>query len=264
MSASSNTTLADLPPSSSGTRVMFRAARAMIFDPTSVEPVNPTLFTRGSVTRALPTAEPGPGRTEIASAGRPASTRISARRSTESGVYEAGLTTMVFPHAKAGAIFHVEMTSGKFHGVMRAHTPTGSRRVTSSPGSWIGTVSPKILFAAPPQYSSVSATIPISSRASRIGFPAFRASSRDRSSSRSRTNVEARSSTRPRTVADVLGQGPSSNARTATSTALRARLGHLRHGCAGPRLGHPECPALGGGPALAAQNQQLGGHRPLL
>jgi hypothetical protein len=89
----------------------------------------------------------------------------------------------------------------------------------------MGTVSPKILFAAPPQYSSVSATIPISSRASRIGFPAFRASSRDRSSSRSRTNVEARSSTRPLTVADVLGQGPSSNARRATSTARRASSG---------------------------------------
>src|SRR6266540_2801665 len=149
---------------------------------------------------------------------------------------------MVFPHARAGAIFHVEMTSGKFHDVIRAHTPTGSRRVTSSPGSWIGTVSPKILFAAPPQYSRVSATIPISSRASRIGFPTFRASSLARSSSRSRTNVEARSSTRPRTVAEGLG--------------------HLRHRGAGPRLDHPEGPALGGGPALAAQDQQLGGHRP--
>ena len=225
MSASANTTFADLPPSSSETRVMLRAASAMIADPISVEPVNPTLETRGSVTSALPTLDPGPGRTDIVPSGSPASARISASRSSESGVSDAGLTTIVFPHARAGAIFHVAITSGKFQGVISAHTPTGSRSVTSSPGSWTGTVSPKILFAAPPQYSSVFATIPISSRASPIGLPTFRASICASSSSRSRTRTEALSNTRPRSVAEVLGHGPSSNARTATSTARRASSG---------------------------------------
>ena len=225
MSASANTTFADLPPSSRETRVMFRAASAMIADPISVEPVNPTLETRGSVTSALPTLDPGPGRTDIVPSGSPASARISASRSSESGVSDAGLTTIVFPHASAGESFHVAITSGKFHGVISAHTPTGSRSVTSSPGSWTGTVSPKILLAAPPQYSSVFATIPISSRASPIGLPTFRASICASSSSRSRTRTEARSNTRPRSVAEVLGHGPSSNAWTATSTARRASSG---------------------------------------
>ncbi len=225
MSASANTTFADLPPSSSDTRVMFRAASAMIADPISVEPVNPTLDTLLSVTSAFPTLDPGPGRTDIVPSGNPASERISASRSNESGVSEAGFTTIAFPHARAGEIFHVAITRGKFHGVMSAQTPTGSRSVTSRPGSWTGTVSPKILLAAPPQYSRVSATIPISSRASRIGLPTFRASICASSSSRSLTSTEARSSTRPRSVADVLGHGPSSNARTATSTARRASSG---------------------------------------
>ena len=129
MSASANTTLADLPPSSSETRVMLRAASAMIADPISVEPVNPTLETRGSVT-ARCRRSPQTGRTDIVPSGSPASARISASRSSESGVSDAGLTTIVFPHASAGESFHVAITSGKFHGVISAQTPTGSRSVT--------------------------------------------------------------------------------------------------------------------------------------
>src|SRR6266545_4308334 len=114
----------------------------MIWAPIAVEPVNPTFDTRGSVTSAVPVVDPGPGRTLIVSGGSPASTSRSASMSTLSGVYVAGLTTMAFPHARAGPIFHEAITSGKFHGVISAHTPTGSRRVTSRPGSWTGTVSP--------------------------------------------------------------------------------------------------------------------------
>ena len=86
MSASANTRLADLPPSSRETRVIVSAHRCMIRDPTAVEPVNPTLETRGSETSAFPTVEPGPGSTLIVSGGRPASTSRSASLSTESGV----------------------------------------------------------------------------------------------------------------------------------------------------------------------------------
>jgi hypothetical protein len=85
-SASANTTLADFPPSSSETRVIVSAHRAMICDPTPVEPVNPTFATLGSDTRAFPTVEPGPGSTLIVSGGSPASTSRSASFSTDSGV----------------------------------------------------------------------------------------------------------------------------------------------------------------------------------
>ena len=51
----------------------------------------------------------------------------SATRSIDSGVSSAGLTTTVQPQANAGAIFHMPIISGKFHGTMAATTPTGSR-----------------------------------------------------------------------------------------------------------------------------------------
>jgi hypothetical protein len=35
------------------------------------------------------------------------------------------LSTTVFPHASAGAIFHDSMSSGKFHGMIWPATPTG-------------------------------------------------------------------------------------------------------------------------------------------
>ena len=41
------------------------------------------------------------------------------------GVSAAGLTTTVQPAARAGAILRVAIASGKFHGVMRKHGPTG-------------------------------------------------------------------------------------------------------------------------------------------
>ena len=224
MSASANTTFADLPPSSSDTRVMFRAASAMIADPISVEPVNPTLDTLLSVTSALPTLDPGPGRTDIVPSGNPAAVRISASRSNESGVSDAGFTTIAFPHARAGEIFHVAITRGKFHGVMSAQTPTGSRSVTSRPGSWTGTVSPKILLAAPP--STPGCRRRSRSRRARHGSACLRSGPRSARAPRAAPDQYRGSEQHaPRSVADVLGHGPSSNARTATSTARRASSG---------------------------------------
>ena len=49
----------------------------------------------------------------------------SANRSAVSGVVEAGLRTTVLPAARAGAIFHASMSSGKFHGMTCAATPSG-------------------------------------------------------------------------------------------------------------------------------------------
>src|SRR5579883_1243637 len=218
-SASANTTFAALPPSSRETRVILSAHRRMMCEPTSVEPVNETFPTWGCLTSASPVTEPGPGSTEITPGGSPASIKILANASTESGVSWAGFTTTVLPQARAGAIFHDAITSGKFQGVMRAHTPTGSRRVTSRPASCTGMVSPKILLAAPPQYSRTAATRPISSRASRMGLPALRASITAISSRRPRTMVEAFSSILPRAVALRRGHCPLSNALQATCTA---------------------------------------------
>ena len=58
---------------------------------------------------------------------------MSAKASALSGVWAAGLRIIVQPAASAGPILRVAMASGKFHGVMARHGPTGcfmvSRRV---------------------------------------------------------------------------------------------------------------------------------------
>ena len=42
------------------------------------------------------------------------------------GVCSAGFKTMQLPAASAGAIFHTAISSGKFHGMICATTPSGS------------------------------------------------------------------------------------------------------------------------------------------
>lgn len=44
----------------------------------------------------------------------------------EVGVCSAGFTTVQQPAAKAGAIFQVAISNGKFHGIIWATTPNGS------------------------------------------------------------------------------------------------------------------------------------------
>ena len=65
--------------------------------------------------------------------GSPASSRICASASIESGVCFAGLTTIVQPAATAGPILRVPIASGKFHGVISRHGPTGCFIVRSRP-----------------------------------------------------------------------------------------------------------------------------------
>jgi hypothetical protein len=57
-------------------------------------------------------------------AGTPACWQISANSSAVSEVNSAGLKTMVLPAASAGAIFHANISSGKFHGTIWPTTPT--------------------------------------------------------------------------------------------------------------------------------------------
>jgi len=66
-------------------------------------------------------------------AGSPACSRICASASIDSGVWCAGLTTIVQPAAIAGAILRVPIAVGKFHGVTNTHGPTGCRIVRIRP-----------------------------------------------------------------------------------------------------------------------------------
>ena len=59
--------------------------------------------------------------------GRPESSMTRAKASDVSGVCAAGLSTIVQPAATAGATLRVAIASGKFHGVISRHGPTGRR-----------------------------------------------------------------------------------------------------------------------------------------
>ena len=93
-SASANTTLADLPPSSSVTRLIVLAAASAIPRPTSVEPVNATFATSGCSTSRCPQTRPGPATTFTTPSGSPASSAIFSSSSAVSGVSSAGFSTM--------------------------------------------------------------------------------------------------------------------------------------------------------------------------
>ena len=86
--------------------------------------MNATLSTPGWVTSDIPTA-PGPGTMLTTPGGRSAWRQTSANSSAVSGVVDAGLRTTVLPAARAGAIFQASMSSGKFHGMIWAATPSG-------------------------------------------------------------------------------------------------------------------------------------------
>src|SRR5215469_179627 len=111
-SASSKTTCADLPPSSSSTPVMFAAAALATSAPIAVEPVNATLFTSGCAASALPTAGPNPVTTLNTPGGNPASSISAASSTAEAGEWSEGLATMVQPAASAGASFQHSSSSG--------------------------------------------------------------------------------------------------------------------------------------------------------
>ena len=100
--ASAHTIAGVALPSSSFTRLVW--ARSASFQPTPPEPVNVISFTRSSATISSPIAAAGPTTTLIQPGGRPASSSRFARKSAESGVADAGLSTTGQPAASAGAI----------------------------------------------------------------------------------------------------------------------------------------------------------------
>ena len=149
MSASANTTLGLLPPSSRLTFFTVPAAARMISCPVAVSPVNATLPIPGWAAIAAPTTGPGPVTTLSTPGGSPASSASSPSRIAVSGEYEAGFRTAVLPAASAGPTFHEAIMIGKFQGTMSPTTPIGSRSVKSSPGRVTGIVAPWIFVAAP-------------------------------------------------------------------------------------------------------------------
>lgn len=94
--------------------------------PVTVEPVNATLSTPGCALSAAPAVSPKPVTMLITPSGRSSSCTSSPRRSGDSAASSAGLSTMVQPVARTGAIFQMAELSGPFHGMMDATTPTGS------------------------------------------------------------------------------------------------------------------------------------------
>ena len=125
MSASSKTMLAPLPPSSSETGARWVEAEAMTALPVTDEPVKVTRSTRSSAVRVEPAGAPWPLSTLRTPGGKPASTARRPSRVTDAGVSSLGLMMHVLPQAIAGAIFHVAIISGKFHGEIAATTPAG-------------------------------------------------------------------------------------------------------------------------------------------
>ena len=127
-SASSSTISGLLPPSSSTTFLSSPPASAPTRRPTSVEPVNETASTFGSVTSASP-ASASPMTTWSRPSGRPASLNIAANIAPpQTGVCGSGFSTTALPSASAGATTRMPSTLGEFHGVIAATTPTGTRR----------------------------------------------------------------------------------------------------------------------------------------
>ncbi len=59
----------------------------------------------------------------------PAASASSPSLRAVSEVSSAGFNTTVQPQASAGAIFHMPIMSGKFHGTIAPTTPMGSRTV---------------------------------------------------------------------------------------------------------------------------------------
>jgi hypothetical protein len=124
---------ADLPPSSCATRFTVGAARAATRVPARLEPVNDTMSTPGCAAIASPTVGPSPGTMLNTPAGTPAACIVSAHRMALNGASSDGFSTMVQPAARAGATLQTIWLTGQFHGVIRPHTPIGSRAIRVLP-----------------------------------------------------------------------------------------------------------------------------------
>ncbi len=109
---------------------MVAAASIMTLRPVLVDPVNDTMSTRGSFESSAPT----PWSLDVTMLMTPAGKSVCAAISSPStaadhGVSGAGLSTNVFPAARAGPTLARLIWCGKFHGVIAPTTPTASRAI---------------------------------------------------------------------------------------------------------------------------------------
>ena len=108
--ASSKTRSGALPPSSRWTRFSCSAAAVATSMPARMLPVTETIVGTGWDTRALPVSLSP--QTTLSTPGGRNSAASSASRTDVTGVLSAGLSTTVFPAARAGPIFHTAIISG--------------------------------------------------------------------------------------------------------------------------------------------------------
>ena len=201
-SASGRTTKGALPPSSMAALTTVREACSRRTRPTSVDPVNDTLRTKGWSSRAeLRSLDRVDGTMLTTPSGTPASARIATIASAVSGVSDAGLRMTEHPAASAGPILRVAMAAGKFHGVMRSETPIGWRRtmILFVPAGACSITPPRRTASSAYQRKN-SAAYATSLRASASAFPFSRTMSRARASARSvmRSNARRKISLRDR------------------------------------------------------------------
>ena len=124
MSASSQTIIGSLPPSSSVHGTSARPQASAILRPVRTEPVN-AILSQPASTSAAPVA-PSPVTTWNTFSGRPASANSSASASPTKGVISEGFSTTVLPAASACTDGFSASRNGKFQGVMmpdHAHRP---------------------------------------------------------------------------------------------------------------------------------------------
>ena len=123
--------------------------------PTSVEPVNETLRTRGSEKIVSATIPDEREVTRLTTPGGAPASSIARRTSAAvSGVALAGLTTLVQPAAIAGPSLRVIIAAGKFHGVIAATTPTGWRSTSTRFAGLLASATwPYTRSASPPNHS---------------------------------------------------------------------------------------------------------------
>ena len=125
-SASSKIRNGAFPPSSIDTFSTFFADASISERPTSVDPVNDS-FRRRPSSISGPVVLPDDDVVKMFTTppGSPASSRICASASIDSGVCCAGFTTLVQPAAIAGPSLRVPIAMGKFQGVIMSVAPTG-------------------------------------------------------------------------------------------------------------------------------------------
>ena len=198
---------------------MFPAAAASTFLPVAVEPVNDTRSTIFDSVSACP-AGPAPETMFTTPSGTPASATSFMISHALELVNSLGLTTTVQPAASANGSFWHRISAGKFHGMIRPTTPTGSRStipVKSLP--LLVNVLPCMFSASEAAYRHSDAAPPMSPSARMIGLPPSSLSSRASLAASRSIRSASRFRMMARSMPLVCGQVPVSNAVRATVMA---------------------------------------------